>query len=70
MVKLITFLFLDDSSIAIRWATPKLIVDDQLLRIFRHLEHLESEGLENYVIPLAIRLRSEFAACRSMELTA
>ena len=29
----------------------RLIVDDELVRIFRHLEHLEAEGLENYVIP-------------------
>ncbi len=35
------------------------------MRIFRHLEHLEAEGLENYVIPLAIRLQFEFAARRS-----
>ncbi len=31
----------------------RLIVDDEQVRIFRHLEHLE-----NYVIPLAIRLQS------------
>lgn len=43
----------------------QLIVDDELVRIFRHLEHLEAEGLENYVIPLAIRLQFEFAARRS-----
>ncbi|MBP6761545.1 MAG: site-specific integrase, partial [Thauera sp.] len=43
----------------------RLIVDDELVRIFRHLEHLEAEGLENYVIPLAIRLQFEFAARRS-----
>ena len=40
----------------------QLIVDDELVLIFRHLEKLEAEGLENYVIPLAIRLQSEFAA--------
>ncbi len=43
----------------------RLIVDEELVRIFRHLEHLEAEGLENYVIPLAIRLQFEFAARRS-----
>lgn len=41
------------------------IVDDELVRIFRHLEHLEAEGLENYVIALAIHLQFEFAARRS-----
>lgn len=35
------------------------------MRIFRQLEKLEVEGLENYVIPLAIRLQFEFAARRS-----
>jgi hypothetical protein len=40
----------------------RLIVDDELVRIFRQLEKLEAEGLENYVIPLAIRLQFEFAA--------
>ena len=39
----------------------RLIVDDELALIFRHLEKLEAEGLENYVIPLAIRLQFEFA---------
>ncbi len=34
--------------------TP-LIVDDELMRIFRQLEHLEAEGLENYVVQLANR---------------
>ena len=48
----------------------RLIVDDELVRIFRHLEHLEAEGLENYVIPLAIRLQFEFAARRSGNLPA
>ena len=42
----------------------RLIVDDELVRIFRQLEKLEAEGLENYVIPLAIRLQFEFAARR------
>src|SRR3546814_18685821 len=43
----------------------RLIVDDELVRIFLQLEHLEAEGLENYAIPLAIRLQFEFAARRS-----
>ena len=43
----------------------RLIGDDELVRIFRHLEHLEAEGMENYVIPLAICLQFEFAARRS-----
>ena len=33
-----------------------------MVRIFRQLDKVESEGLENYVIPLAIRLQFEFAA--------
>jgi hypothetical protein len=32
----------------------RLIVDGELVLIFRHLEKLEADGLENYVIPLAI----------------
>ena len=43
----------------------RLIVDEEMVRIFRQLEKLEAEGLENYVIPLAIRLQFEFAARRS-----
>ena len=43
----------------------RLINDEEMARIFRHLEHLEAEGLENYVIPLAIRLQFEFAGRRS-----
>ncbi|MCY0404119.1 site-specific integrase, partial [Pseudomonas aeruginosa] len=43
----------------------RLIVDKELVRIFRQLEKLEAEGLENYAIPLAIRLQFEFAARRS-----
>ena len=43
----------------------RLIVDDELALIFRQLEKLEAEGLENYVIPLAIRLQFEFAGRRS-----
>lgn len=47
---------------------PSPILDDELVRIFRHLEHSEAEGLENYVIPLAIRLQFEFAARRSARM--
>jgi integrase len=47
----------------------RLINDEEMGRIFRHLEHLEAQGLESYVIPLAIRLQFEFAARRS-EITA
>ena len=43
----------------------RLIVDDELTLIYRYLEKLEAEGLENYVVPLAIRLQFEFAARRS-----
>jgi len=43
----------------------RLIVDGELALIYRHLDKLEAEGLENYVIPLAIRLQFEFAARRS-----
>ncbi|MFC3608507.1 tyrosine-type recombinase/integrase [Stutzerimonas tarimensis] len=43
----------------------RLINDEEMVRLFRHLEHLEAEGLENYAIPLAIRLQFEFAARRS-----
>jgi integrase len=43
----------------------RLINDEEMARIFRHLERLEAEGLENYVIPLAIRLQFEFAGRRS-----
>jgi hypothetical protein len=40
----------------------RLIVNDKLVQIFRHLEHL---GLKNYVILLAIRLQLEIATRRS-----
>jgi integrase len=43
----------------------RLINDEEMGRIFRHLEHLEAEGSENYVIPLSIRLQFEVAARRS-----
>ena len=42
-----------------------LISDEEMGLLFRHLERVEAEGLENYVIPLAIRLQFEFAARRS-----
>lgn len=42
-----------------------LISDEDMGRIFRHLDKPEAEGLENYVIPLAIRLQFEFAGRRS-----
>ncbi|VVE83016.1 tyrosine-type recombinase/integrase [Pandoraea sputorum] len=42
-----------------------LISDEDMGRIFRHLAKLEADGLEHYVIPLAIRLQFEFAARRS-----
>src|SRR3546814_20596602 len=34
-------------------------------KLFHYLDHLEAEGLEHPVIPLAIRLQFEFAARRS-----
>ena len=42
-----------------------LISDEDMGKLFRHLERLEAEGLEHYTIPLAIRLQFEFAARRS-----
>ena len=38
-------------------------------KLFRRLEHIEAEGLENYVIPLAIPLQFEFAGRRSEIVT-
>ena len=46
-----------------------LISDEDMARIFRHLGKLEDEGLEPYVIPLAIRLQFEFAARRGEIVT-
>jgi len=43
----------------------RLINDEEMVRIFRHLEELEADGVEYYAIPLAIRLQFEFAARRS-----
>jgi len=45
--------------------STRLINDEEMVRIFRHLEALEADGLEHYVIPLAIRLQFAFAARRS-----
>jgi len=42
-----------------------LISDEEMGKLFRHLDQLEAEGLESCVIPLAIRLQFEFAARRS-----
>lgn len=42
-----------------------LISDEDMGKLFRHLDRIEAEGLENYVIPLAIRLQFEFAGRRS-----
>src|SRR3546814_10535518 len=36
-----------------------LISDEDMGKLFRHLDHLEAEGLEHYVIPLAIRQSEE-----------
>ena len=46
-----------------------LISDEDMGKLFRRLEHIEAEGLENYVIPLAIRLQFEFAGRRSEVVT-
>lgn len=42
-----------------------LISDEEMGKLFHYLDHLETEGLEHPVIPLAIRLQFEFAARRS-----
>ncbi|HEN3456146.1 TPA: tyrosine-type recombinase/integrase [Yersinia enterocolitica] len=42
-----------------------LISDEEMGGLFRRLDKIESEGLENYVIPLGIRLQFEFAGRRS-----
>src|SRR3546814_11348220 len=46
-----------------------LISDEDMGKLFRHLDHLEAEGLEHYVIPLAIRLHFEFAGRRGEIVT-
>src|SRR3546814_6327571 len=46
-----------------------LISDEAMGKLFRHLDHLEAEGLEHYVIPLAIRLQFEFAGRRGEIVT-
>jgi integrase len=43
----------------------RLISDEEMGKLFRQLDKIEAEGLENYVIPLAIRLQFEFAGRRS-----
>ncbi len=42
-----------------------LISDGEMGNLFRQLDKNESKGLENYVIPLGIRLQFEFADRRS-----
>ncbi|MBQ1558927.1 MAG: tyrosine-type recombinase/integrase [Pseudomonas sp.] len=42
-----------------------LLSDEEMGDLFRQLDKIESEGLENYVIPLGIRLQFEFAGRRS-----
>ncbi|WP_186130414.1 tyrosine-type recombinase/integrase [Burkholderia gladioli] len=46
-----------------------LISDEDMGKLFRQLDKIEAAGLENYVIPLAIRLQFEFAARRSEIVT-
>lgn len=46
-----------------------LISDDDMGKLFRQLDKIEADGLEKYVIPLAIRLQFEFAARRSEIVT-
>jgi integrase len=46
-----------------------LISDEDMGKLFRHLDRIEAEGLENYVIPLAIRLQFEFAGRRGEIIT-
>ena len=46
-----------------------LISDEDMGKLFRQLDKIEAEGLENYVIPLAIRLQFEFAGRRSEIVT-
>lgn len=43
----------------------RLITDEEMVKVFKQLDLIEEEGLENYVIPLGIRLQFEFAARRS-----
>ena len=46
-----------------------LISDEDMGKLFRQLDKTEAEGLENYVIPLAIRLQFEFAGRRGEIVT-
>ena len=41
-----------------------LMSDEDMGKLFRQLDKTEAEGLENYVIPLAIRLQFEFSGRR------
>lgn len=45
--------------------TTRLITDEEMAKLFKHLDQIEAEGLVPYVVPLAIRLQFEFAARRS-----
>jgi len=45
--------------------TTRLISDEEMSKLFKQLDKVEAEGIEPYVIPLAIRLQFEFAARRS-----
>lgn len=46
-----------------------LISDEDMGKLFRQLDRIEAEGLENYVIPLGIRLQFEFAGRRGEIVT-
>ncbi|MBF9264533.1 tyrosine-type recombinase/integrase [Paracidovorax cattleyae] len=46
-----------------------LISDEDMGKLFRHLDRIEAQGLEQYVIPLAIRLQFEFAGRRGEIIT-
>ncbi len=45
--------------------SARLIGDEDMGKLFRQLDRIGAEGLENYVLPLAIRLQLEFAGRRS-----
>lgn len=47
----------------------QLISDEDMGKLFRQLDKTEAEVLENYVIPLAIRLQFEFAGRRGEIVT-
>ncbi|CAM4311342.1 tyrosine-type recombinase/integrase [Bordetella muralis] len=46
-----------------------LISDEDMGKIFRQLDKTDAEGLENYAVPLAIRLQFEFAGRRGEIVT-